>query len=56
VAHHEDPLLGPFEEDPESPHETGDLRRPPVPRLVVPELDDITFGRFEGGPIGAYRA
>lgn len=27
-----------------------------VPRLVVPELNDIDVGRFEGGPIQAYLA
>lgn len=27
-----------------------------VPRLVVPELNDIRFGGFEGGPLAAYRA
>lgn len=26
-----------------------------VPRLVLPELDDIRVGRFEGGPLQAYR-
>jgi broad specificity phosphatase PhoE len=26
-----------------------------VPRLVVPELNDIRFGRFEGGPLAEYR-
>jgi broad specificity phosphatase PhoE len=26
----------------------------PVPRLVVPELDDIRVGSFEGGPLQAY--
>jgi broad specificity phosphatase PhoE len=26
-----------------------------VPRLVVPELDDIRVGTFEGGPLQAYR-
>jgi broad specificity phosphatase PhoE len=26
-----------------------------VPRLVVPELDEIGFGSFEGGPLAAYR-
>ena len=26
-----------------------------VPRLVVPELDDIRVGSFEGGPLQAYR-
>ncbi len=28
----------------------------PVPRLVVPELDEILFGSFEGGPLSAYRS
>ena len=27
-----------------------------VPRLVVPELDEIDFGSFDGGPLEAYRA
>jgi broad specificity phosphatase PhoE len=27
-----------------------------VPRLVVPELNDIAVGTFEGGPLDAYRA
>jgi broad specificity phosphatase PhoE len=27
-----------------------------VPRLVVPGLDEIRFGAFEGGPLEAYRA
>lgn len=27
-----------------------------VPRLVVPELNDIHVGEFEGGPLEAYRA
>jgi broad specificity phosphatase PhoE len=26
-----------------------------VPRLVVPELNDIRFGRYEGGPLDQYR-
>jgi broad specificity phosphatase PhoE len=26
-----------------------------VPRLVVPELNDVRFGRFEGGTLDAYR-
>jgi broad specificity phosphatase PhoE len=26
-----------------------------VPRLVVPELNDIRFGRYEGGPLDEYR-
>jgi broad specificity phosphatase PhoE len=26
-----------------------------VPRLVVPELNDVRFGRFEGGTLAAYR-
>jgi broad specificity phosphatase PhoE len=26
-----------------------------VPTIVVPELDEIDFGSFEGGPLGAYR-
>ena len=29
--------------------------RPGVPRIVVPELDEIGFGSFEGGPLAAYR-
>lgn len=27
-----------------------------VPRIVVPELNEIHFGRFDGGPLSAYRA
>ena len=27
-----------------------------VPRLVVPELDEIVFGSFDGGPLDVYRA
>jgi broad specificity phosphatase PhoE len=27
-----------------------------VPRLVVPELNDIRFGRYEGAPLDEYRA
>ncbi|CAN5291304.1 histidine phosphatase family protein [soil metagenome] len=27
-----------------------------VTRLVVPELDEIRFGRFDGGPLATYRA
>jgi len=27
-----------------------------VPRLVVPELNEIHFGRFDGGPLDEYRA
>lgn len=27
-----------------------------VPRLVVPELNEIDFGRFDGGPLVEYRA
>jgi broad specificity phosphatase PhoE len=27
-----------------------------VPRAVVPELDEIRFGRFDGGPLEEYRA
>ena len=27
-----------------------------VPRLVVPELNDVRFGEFEGGPLADYRA
>jgi probable phosphoglycerate mutase len=27
-----------------------------VPSLVVPELNEIAFGSFEGGPLAAYRA
>jgi broad specificity phosphatase PhoE len=26
-----------------------------VPRLVLPQLNEIGFGRFEGGPLAAYR-
>jgi broad specificity phosphatase PhoE len=26
-----------------------------VPRLVLPELNDVRFGHFEGGTLGAYR-
>jgi probable phosphoglycerate mutase len=29
--------------------------RPGLPRIVVPELDEIGFGSFEGGPLAAYR-
>jgi broad specificity phosphatase PhoE len=40
--------------------ETAELalkdRAPPVPGLVVPDLDDVTFGVFEGRPIEEYRA
>lgn len=28
----------------------------PVPRIVLPELDDIRLGAFEGMPVGDYRA
>jgi probable phosphoglycerate mutase len=28
----------------------------PVPRIVVPELNDPLYGRFEGGPLDAYIA
>lgn len=42
----------------ERTRETADLalagRR--VPRLVVPELNDPFYGRFEGGPLADYRA
>jgi broad specificity phosphatase PhoE len=27
-----------------------------IPRIVMPELDEIRFGSFEGGPLGPYRA
>jgi broad specificity phosphatase PhoE len=27
-----------------------------IPRVVVPELNEIQFGRFDGGPLDAYRA
>ena len=39
-------------------HETADvaLAGRDVPRLVVPELDDIRVGDFEGGPLETYRA
>jgi 2,3-bisphosphoglycerate-dependent phosphoglycerate mutase len=38
--------------------ETADLalEARDVPRLVLPELDDIRFGRFEGGALADYRA
>ena len=39
--------------------ETLDLAlvgHPAVPVLVLPELDEIGFGGFEGGPLPAYRA
>jgi broad specificity phosphatase PhoE len=26
-----------------------------VPRLVLPDLDEIDFGSYEGGPLGEYR-
>lgn len=29
--------------------------RPTVPTIVLPELDEIGFGSFEGGPLQAYR-
>ena len=28
----------------------------PIPRLVLPDLNDVRFGSFEGGPLAAYRA
>jgi broad specificity phosphatase PhoE len=31
------------------------LGRLDVPRLVLPQLNEIGFGRFEGGPLAAYR-
>jgi broad specificity phosphatase PhoE len=27
-----------------------------IPRIVIPELNEIHFGRFDGGPLAAYRA
>jgi probable phosphoglycerate mutase len=38
--------------------ETADLAlaASDVPRLLVPELNDIRFGRYEGGPLDEYRA
>lgn len=36
--------------------ETLRLLAPGVPELVVPELDEIGFGTFEGGPLDEYRA
>ena len=38
--------------------ETADLALAgrPVPRLVVPELNDVRFGEFEGRPFDDYRA
>ena len=39
--------------------ETADIAlrgRDDVPRLVVPELNDIRFGEFEGKPLDVYRA
>jgi broad specificity phosphatase PhoE len=42
----------------ERTHETADLALTgrDVPRLALPGLNDIRFGRFEGGPLRAYRA
>jgi broad specificity phosphatase PhoE len=42
----------------ERTHETADLvlGDRDVPRLVVPDLNDPYYGRFEGGPLSAYRA
>lgn len=42
----------------ERARETADLALEgrDTPRLVVPELNDIRFGRFEGGELGDYRA
>lgn len=39
-------------------HETADLALDgrAVPRLVVPDLNEIRFGRFEGGPLADYGA
>jgi broad specificity phosphatase PhoE len=39
-------------------HETAEiaLAGRDVPRLVVPELNDIRVGEFEGGPLETYRA
>jgi broad specificity phosphatase PhoE len=39
-------------------HETADLilGEREVPRLVVAELNDPSYGGFEGGPLSAYRA
>jgi broad specificity phosphatase PhoE len=35
--------------------ETAELAAPDAPRLVVAELGEIRFGRYEGGTIDAYR-
>jgi broad specificity phosphatase PhoE len=32
------------------------LSNRPVPRIVIPELDEIDFGSFDGGPLAEYRA
>lgn len=42
----------------ERTRETADLALAgrEVPRLVVPELNDIRFGSYEGGPLADYRA
>jgi broad specificity phosphatase PhoE len=42
----------------ERTHETADLALAgrDVPRLVLPGLNDIRFGEFEGGPLRDYRA
>jgi broad specificity phosphatase PhoE len=36
--------------------ETLAVACPGLPRLVLPALDEIGFGRFEGGPLADYRA
>jgi broad specificity phosphatase PhoE len=42
----------------ERSRETADvaLEGRSIPRLELPELSDIRFGRFEGGPLSQYRA
>ncbi len=42
----------------ERARETADIAfaRRDLPRLALPELNDIHFGRFEGGPLSEYRA
>jgi broad specificity phosphatase PhoE len=36
--------------------ETAELAAPDAPRIALPELNEIGFGRFEGGDYLAYRA
>ena len=40
----------------ERTRETARVALPSAPLVVVPQLDEIHFGRFEGGPLAAYRA